>query len=73
MEWMTATEASERWGLAESTIRVAIRRGQFDDQIERGLVRKSGKVWLLTDVAMTEVYGPEKKVAINQKRMEESQ
>jgi hypothetical protein len=58
---MTPGEVEDRWGLKDGTIRAACTRGQFDDQIERGLVRKSKKVWLLTDVAVREVYGEEKR------------
>lgn len=57
---MTPPEASERWGLGESTIRVDIRRGRFASQIERGLVRKSVGTWLIHEQAMYEVYGEPK-------------
>lgn len=58
---MTPGEVEERWGLKDGTIRAALTRGRFDDQIERGLIRKSKKVWLLTDLAIREVYGEEKR------------
>ncbi|WEG14909.1 helix-turn-helix domain-containing protein [Pullulanibacillus sp. KACC 23026] len=54
---MTPPEASERWGLKKDTVRAALTRGRFDDQIKRGLVRKSGSTWLIHEQAMIEVYG----------------
>lgn len=58
--WMTASEADERWGLQPGTVRSSCVRGPLKKHIERGLVRKSGSTWLVTEQAMTEVYGPEK-------------
>ena len=37
---MTAAEACERYGLEQSTVRQAIRRGELS-------ARKSGKTWLI--------------------------
>lgn len=54
---MTTTEAAEKWGLKENTVRAALTRGRFDNQIMRGIVRKSGKIWLVTEQAMREIYG----------------
>lgn len=59
--WMTASEADERWGKANGTVRVAISRGRFGGWIAKGEVRKSGNTWLLTEKAMIDVYGPEHK------------
>jgi hypothetical protein len=59
--WMTASEAEQRWGLSSGTVRAACVRGLFEEQIEKGLVRKSGKVWLVTDEAMKNKYGENKK------------
>jgi Helix-turn-helix domain len=61
---MSPTEAAERWGLKRNTIIAALNRGRFDEQIERGLVKKYeteyGKnEWYITVQAMKEVYGPE--------------
>lgn len=58
---LTPGEAEERWGLKEGTVRAALNRGRFDEQIREGAVRKSKKVWLLTDQAMREVYGAERR------------
>jgi hypothetical protein len=51
-EWISTSEANERWGLGESTLRSAIRRGQF----EKGEYRKSGSVWLVRESAMKRLY-----------------
>lgn len=55
---LTPAEAAERWGLSPNTIRSALADGRFDSQIQRGLVRRSGNVWLLHINAMREVFGP---------------
>ncbi|OPX85836.1 MAG: hypothetical protein A4E53_03315 [Pelotomaculum sp. PtaB.Bin104] len=55
---LSLTEASQRWGLSESTIRMAISRGRFVEDEE---IRKSGKIWLITIPAMERVYGKEPK------------
>ena len=39
---MTTSEAAKRWGFKENTIRAAISRGRFDQQIKKGLLRKIG-------------------------------
>lgn len=55
-EWISASEAAQKWGLDDSTIRQAIRRGQF----EKGEYRKSGSVWLVRESAMKRLYGEPK-------------
>jgi hypothetical protein len=57
---MTTTEAAQRWGYKENTIRAAIARGRFDRQIREGMLRKSGDTWLIHEKAMYEVYGDPK-------------
>lgn len=59
---MTATEAAERWGKADRTVRQACTgyKGappRFND----GEFRQSGKVWLITVEGMTRVFGAEPK------------
>ena len=54
---MTFSEACERWGLSESTLRMAVKRGTLEEGKD---YRKSGKVWLITKEAMKEKYGDEK-------------
>lgn len=56
-EVMTTSEAEQKRQLPTGSIRVAIQRGKFQDQIKHGLVRQSGKVWLITEQAMREVFG----------------
>ena len=52
----TFQEAAKLWGLGESTLRSRASRGEFlPDEI-----RKSGKVWLITDEAMERIYGSQK-------------
>lgn len=51
---MTFAEASEKWGLGESTLRSAIHSERFTEGID---YKKSGKVWLVTKEAMERVYG----------------
>ncbi|MBA4544594.1 DNA-binding protein [Thermoactinomyces daqus] len=58
---MTTSEAAQRWGYKENTIRAAIARGRFDEQIRKGMLRKSGDTWLIHEKAMYEVYGKPKK------------
>ncbi|WP_238455611.1 helix-turn-helix domain-containing protein [Desulfolucanica intricata] len=55
---LSLTEASQRWGLSEATIRMGIHRDRF---IEGEEIRKSGKIWLITYQAMERVYGKEPK------------
>jgi len=55
-DWITAAEATKRWGLGESTIRSAIHRGQFAP----GEYQKLGRDWLVTIPAMERLYGEPK-------------
>jgi len=55
---MTFSEATERWGLGESTLRAMVRDNRLEENRD---YRKSGKVWLITDVAMIKLYGVPKK------------
>lgn len=52
-EWMSATEAADRWKIDSSTIRHSIRRGRFKE----GECRKSGDMWLIRKSAMERLYG----------------
>lgn len=53
-EVMAFSEASEIWGLGESTLRTAVRTDKLIEGVD---YRKSGKVWLITKEAMKRVYG----------------
>jgi hypothetical protein len=52
---MTSAEATERWGLSNSTIRRALMGKRFLD----GEYKKSGKVWIIKKSAMERLYGKE--------------
>ena len=56
-EIMTVSEASEIWGLAEGTIRAAIKNNRFTENYD---YRKSGRITLITKEAMLRVYGESK-------------
>lgn len=60
VKWMTAAEAEKRWDLNEGTVRAACTRGPLAEYVDKGLARKSGGTWLVSDIAMREVYGEEK-------------
>jgi len=55
---MTFSEATERWGLGESTLRAMVRDSRLEENKD---YRKSGKVWIITEAAMIEIYGEPKK------------
>lgn len=54
---MTASEANKKWGLPDGEVRQSLNRGKLKKYIGTGLVRQSEKVWLVTELAMKEVYG----------------
>lgn len=51
---MTFSEATEKWGLADSTLRKLVTTNKLTENVD---YRKSGKVWLITKDAMERVYG----------------
>jgi coproporphyrinogen III oxidase-like Fe-S oxidoreductase len=53
---MTSREAEERFGLEKGTVRSSCVRGRLKKYIEKGLVRKSGGTWLVTEEAMAILY-----------------
>jgi hypothetical protein len=55
---LTFSEASQIWGLGDSTLRSMIGDGRLKEGLD---YRKSGKVWLITDDAMRKLYGNPKK------------
>lgn len=57
---ITASEANEKWGLPDGEVRQSINRGKLKKYIGTGFVRQSGKVWLVSEQAMKEVYGEQK-------------
>lgn len=54
---MTFAEATEKWGLGESTLRSTVRTDRLQEGID---YKKSGKVWLITFEAMLKIYGEPK-------------
>lgn len=57
---MTATEAAERWGKADRTVRQACTGYKgAPPRFKAGEFRQSGKVWLITVEGMTRVFGAE--------------
>jgi len=59
-EVYTAQEAEQLWGLYDGAVRQSCIRGKMKKYIEKGLVRKSGRIWLVTAQAMREVFGEPK-------------
>jgi hypothetical protein len=54
---MTFAEATEKWGLKDSTLRKLATTEKLKEGID---YRKSGKVWLITKEAMIRIYGEQK-------------
>lgn len=54
---MTFSEASEKWGLGESTLRTMVKGNRL---VEGKDFRKSGKVWLIKKDSMQKIYGEPK-------------
>ena len=59
-EWIGLTEAAARWGLSSGgVLRNRIQRGVFPKEY----LRKTGKIWLVSQTGMTIVYGQPPKLA----------
>lgn len=56
-EVMTFAEATKKWGLGDSTLRMAINRKNLVKGID---YRKSGSAWIITKDAMYREYGEPK-------------
>lgn len=52
---MSFKEATDLWGLHESTLRKAVSYGKLQENID---VKKFGKQWIITIEAMEREYGP---------------
>ena len=52
---MSFKEATDAWGLNESTLRKAVAYGKLIDGVD---VKKFGKQWIITEEAMERLYGP---------------
>ncbi|OLS03303.1 helix-turn-helix domain-containing protein [Tissierella creatinophila] len=51
---MSFKEATDLWGLNESTLRKAVSYGKFEEGID---IKKFGKQWIITLEAMEREYG----------------
>lgn len=51
---MSFKEATDLWGLNESTLRKAVSYGKFEEGID---IKKFGKQWIITIAAMEREYG----------------
>ncbi|HEX3018533.1 MAG TPA: helix-turn-helix domain-containing protein [Caproicibacter sp.] len=51
---MSFKDATDKWGLNESTLRKAVSYGKLIEGID---VKKFGKQWIITEEAMTRLYG----------------
>ncbi|MBR6352447.1 MAG: DUF2442 domain-containing protein [Firmicutes bacterium] len=52
---LSMKEATDRWGINESTIRKAIAAGRFEEGID---IKKFGKQWVLSRGSVEREYGP---------------
>ena len=50
-------EATDKWGLNESTLRKAVTYGKFTENVD---IKKFGKQWVITEEAMVREYGKPK-------------
>ncbi|MGM0924678.1 MAG: helix-turn-helix domain-containing protein [Bacillota bacterium] len=59
-EIFTASTGARYIGIPYSTLKDDLSRyNKFEEQIERGLVKKEGRVWMITKQALEEVYRPD--------------
>lgn len=56
-EVMTFSEASQIWGLADSTLRMAVRSKRIIEGVD---YRKSANIWLIAKKTMVNLYGEPK-------------
>ena len=57
-KWLSTSEISQRWGIADSTIRMAIRESRIreDERMKTGYGPYGG-VWLVKESAVRRLYG----------------
>lgn len=56
-EIFTASTGAKFKGIPYSTLKDDLTRyNKFESQIKRGLVKKEGRIWLITKQALNEVY-----------------
>lgn len=56
---MSFKEATDLWGLSESTLRKAVSYGRFEEGVD---IKKFGKQWIITIEAMEREYGTIKNI-----------
>lgn len=56
--WLSTSEISHRWGIADATIRMAIKKGRIreDERMKTGYGPYGG-VWLVKESAIRRLYG----------------
>lgn len=56
--WLSTSEISQRWGLADATIRMAIREGRIrEDECKKTGYGPYGGVWLIREDAVRRLWG----------------
>lgn len=58
--YLTTGEAEEKWHKPKGTIRNLIHRGKLESEIEKGLIKRTGKLWMVDEKLMYDLYGEPK-------------
>lgn len=70
-KWLTTSEISQRWGIYDSTIRMAIRTGRLKpDECKKSGYGPHGGVWLIREDAVRRLWGRPKLTAEEISRIE---
>jgi len=57
-KWLTTSEISQRWGIADATVRMAIREDRIrEDERKKTGYGPYGGVWLVKESAIRRLYG----------------
>ena len=60
-KWLTTSEISQRWGIADATIRMAIKEGRIlPDECRKTGYGPYGGVWLIREDAVCRLWGKPK-------------
>lgn len=62
LPYLTTGEAEEKWSKPKGTIRNLIHRGKLENEIENGLIKKTGKIWMIDEKLLYELYGEPTKI-----------
>jgi hypothetical protein len=57
LPYLTTGEAEEKWSKPKGTIRNLIHRGKLENEIRNGLIKRTGKLWMIDEKLMYELYG----------------